>query len=286
MRAILAYLGIVFGVAYAITVPWVLGGARFDRASDTAANFGLSALFWVPALAAWVTRRFVERAPARRLVLPRPGYVLSVIFAPPLLAGVIYAMSALFGFVGFESDLQSMKQLLPADAVATLPPKFVVFGMALFSSMTFGLLFTCLSTAGEELGWTGFLLPRLLARFTPTQSALLYGTAWGLWLAPLVVGGFAYPQPAFGIALMTAFCIAVAQLQTAVWLRTKSVMATTLSHAAVNSQGRGLWPLLFPSATMNVMLGGLTGLVGILVIGGIGALWLRFEQRNAVAQHD
>ena len=39
--------------------------------------------------------------------------------------------------------------------------------------------------AGEELGWRGFLLPRLQKRFNALISSLIVGVVWALWHLPL-----------------------------------------------------------------------------------------------------
>ena len=47
------------------------------------------------------------------------------------------------------------------------------------------------SGLGEELGWRGFLLPRMQARYNALVSSLIVGTLWGLWHLPLfMVEGF------------------------------------------------------------------------------------------------
>jgi membrane protease YdiL (CAAX protease family) len=38
---------------------------------------------------------------------------------------------------------------------------------------------------GEELGWRGFLLPRLQARYSALVSSIIVGIVWGLWHLPL-----------------------------------------------------------------------------------------------------
>ncbi|HXC56199.1 MAG TPA: CPBP family intramembrane glutamic endopeptidase [Rhizomicrobium sp.] len=51
---------------------------------------------------------------------------------------------------------------------------------------------------GEETGWRGFALPRLLARFSPLTAALLLGAIWGVWhtsaffVSGLVQSGYNY----------------------------------------------------------------------------------------------
>ena len=37
---------------------------------------------------------------------------------------------------------------------------------------------------GEETGWRGFALPRLLTRFSPLTAAVILGAIWGIWHTP------------------------------------------------------------------------------------------------------
>lgn len=57
---------------------------------------------------------------------------------------------------------------------------------AAFSTIPSMLLVNATSgPAGEELGWRGFALNRLQRQHTPFASALIVGTVWGFWHAPL-----------------------------------------------------------------------------------------------------
>lgn len=85
-------------------------------------------------------------------------------------------------------------------AISPLAVAFLVAGIYLFSGgkrvpqeqpMTVSVLLIsfllCLITGamGEELGWRGFMLPRLQARFNALVSGLIVGIVWAFWHLPL-----------------------------------------------------------------------------------------------------
>lgn len=47
-----------------------------------------------------------------------------------------------------------------------------------------GYLFQDPGPLGEELGWRGFALPRLLQRFSATTAGLILGVIWSIWHLP------------------------------------------------------------------------------------------------------
>jgi membrane protease YdiL (CAAX protease family) len=51
------------------------------------------------------------------------------------------------------------------------------------SFLPFGIVAGVLAGALEEIGWTGFATPRLLARFSPLRAGLILGIAWATWHA-------------------------------------------------------------------------------------------------------
>ena len=64
-------------------------------------------------------------------------------------------------------------------------------------------------------------------------------------------------------------------------LRQNSTLLAGWTHGVFNSQAYGVWRLLFP--TVNPLLGGVTGLLGIAIWVVTGLLVLRFYRRRPSA---
>ncbi len=89
-------------------------------------------------------------------------------------------------------------------------------------------------TNGEEMGWRGYLLPRLQARRSPLIATLMLGVVWGFWHLPKYLGpGNTGPFAWFMIKIL-----AEAILYTWLYSHTQgSLLLTTLFHAAGNTAG-------------------------------------------------
>lgn len=90
---------------------------------------------------------------------------------------------------------------------------------------------------GEEIGWRGFALPRMIDRFGIGWASLLLGLLWGFWHFPtFFLKGAA--QAEVPIVAYIAFTTALSGAFAWVWLHTRgSVLIATLLHGAVNAVG-------------------------------------------------
>ncbi len=103
------------------------------------------------------------------------------------------------------------------------------------------LLAIPLGPLAEELGWSGYLIPRLQSRTNALNSSLILGLLWGLWHTPLFFGSFGTwvignPVKIWSVGAYILFTTAARVLYTWVYNNTKgSVLLALLLHAASNA---------------------------------------------------
>ena len=149
---------------------------------------------------------------------------------------------------------------------------------ALLFAMLIAPLLNIIFCAGEELGWRGYLLPKLLQRHGMPKALLFSGLIWGLWHAPIIAMGhnygLGYPGwPWLGIVAMILFCIVTGCLFAYVTLRSGTFWPAALAHGALN--GMASSGLIFHSnpTTVNPFIGPLpVGILGGLPLLLAGAL--------------
>ncbi|MEO8451957.1 MAG: CPBP family intramembrane glutamic endopeptidase [Gemmatimonadota bacterium] len=97
-------------------------------------------------------------------------------------------------------------------------------------------LFTDAGPLGEELGWRGFALPRLLRRFSPLAASLILGVIWSLWHLPaFFLSQLSQAKLSLPIFIVAGMSLSV--LMTWVYQHTGSVLvAGILMHLFSNLQ--------------------------------------------------
>ena len=108
------------------------------------------------------------------------------------------------------------------------------------------------SVVGEEIGWRGFVLPRLQRDAVAAVSGIVLGVVWGIWQLPLwYVPGHAYqsiPMPIFLV-----YVAGVSVLCTWLYNNTSgNLLVVSLFHAT-SYTALGLLPLLFSGVEMGLL---------------------------------
>jgi hypothetical protein len=267
-KGILAYLLITFGITYAIEGGLILSGFRITAIPPLLGQYAILGVMWVPALATFVTARFITHEKLSSTGLHfgswKP-YVVTLVLVP-LAFILIYAITWALDLTQPDWALKTfMSNMAAAGApMPPGPPPPFVIPLIFVISLLPGPFFNSIFGFGEEWGWRGYLLPRLMP-LGKAKAYLLVGLIWGLWHAPLVLIGFNYPNsPILGVVAMIALTTALGLYINDLSLRYNSAILAGWIHGVFNSQGYGIWRLVFPIS--NPLLGGFTGIIGIGVL--------------------
>lgn len=265
-KGITAYLLITFGITYAVEGLMILSGFRADKTS--AGQYIIMLVMWVPAVAAIITTRWVTHEPLKESTWLRFGswkpYLVTMLLFP-LLFPTIYLLTWLLGLGAPDWQLKTFMQMVASSGadMTNAPSPSLIIGIGLIASAVAAPWFNSLLAFGEEWGWRGFLLPRLMP-LGKLKAYLLLGVIWGLWHAPLILVGFNYPgTPALGILWMCMFTTALSIFINEMTLQYRSSVLAGWIHGVFNSQAYGIWRQLFPQTPP--LWGGFSGLVGIFL---------------------
>lgn len=89
-------------------------------------------------------------------------------------------------------------------------------------------------TNGEEMGWRGYVLPRLQAKHSALVSSLILGLLWAFWHLPKYLA----PENSSSFLLGSAKILAEAVLYTWLYNNSKgSLLMTSLMHSLGNTAG-------------------------------------------------
>lgn len=246
LRHVVAFTGLAFTLAWLVALPLWFG----DGLASPWFPLVAVVMMMTPAVAALVVVFFLERpqqaaralglwplTPVRRLL----GYATLAIVVSIALVLAALPIGALLGvypadFVTFSGFRVALDQQLGAAGVEELPlPVGSVIAIQL-ATIPLGAFINLIPALGEELGWRGWLLPKLMPLGT-LPALLIMGVIWGLWHAPLVLLGYNYPDSPgwLGVTAMVGMCTLVGAVFGWLRLRSGSVWPAAPAHAAFNA---------------------------------------------------
>jgi membrane protease YdiL (CAAX protease family) len=147
-------------------------------------------------------------------------------------------------------------------------------------------VYNCLRAAGEEIGWRGYMLTRLIAAGVP-QPLFVSGLIWAVWHFPLILSG-AYasgPFPLLSAGLFMIMIIGSALVAGVLRLRSGSVWPAVVLHAAWNSLIQNPFDRssVGPGATIWVGESGVLVAITTLFVGLIVYWWWRKNGAQSVS---
>ena len=231
----------------------------------------------LPALCSILTRLITREGFSNLYLKPKLKgcwhYYLIGLLGPSLLIVAGAAVYFLLFPQQFDPKLTVFSQMLAAQGVENVSAGLLIAIQLLIGAL-FGGIINLPFALGEELGWRGYLLPKLCQSMSPNRAILVSGVIWGLWHAPMVAMGHNYgvgypTAPWGGILAMVGFCIVTGAFLSYLTIRTQNVFPAAFGHGALNAFAAA--PVYFvASGVYNPFVGPLpTGIIG--GIGFIGA---------------
>lgn len=236
-----------------ISTPYYVLLAR-SGSMDMGRGFVIHSLMWAPGvaglLAAWLQYRSVAMLGLGwgRTRYVAAGYLLPIAYS--LLAYVPLWLTGLAPAT-FGAFAQDSATRLHMHDIGLVAPAL----LQVFLTLTFGIVQSAASAAGEEIGWRGYLVPALRARYGVAATVILSGLIWAAWHMPVMLFAdyhSAAPR-SYEIACFTAMVVASGAIAAWLRLRSGSVWPAIALHAAHNafvqwlldpmtdSSGRGAW---------------------------------------------
>lgn len=278
-KRIVLYLAVTFVLTYAVEIGVIVPLVKqVSVEMQQTGQFLVGMMMFMPAIGVVITRLITKEGLKEAWLKPvelkkNIRYYLLAWFLPAFLSVVGAVIYFVCNPQEFDPSMSYMAQVFAASG-QEMPKeqlKLVVIVQCL-TAVLLGPVLNCLTCFGEEWGWRGYLLPKMLKKLPIVPTLLINGVIWGLWHAPITcIGhnyGVGYPGfPFAGIAMMCVFCTIIGVFFSYVTLKSKSCIPAIIGHGALNSfAAAGLYvtknggnPFLGPSPT------GIIGMSGFIV---------------------
>ena len=217
-------------------------------------------------------------------------YLLAAWFGPAvltLLGAVLYfavfpsrldfSGSWLVAAYGGEMDAQTLRSQLGVSTLSYLLQNGL-FAVLLAPAIN---MFPAL---GEEVGWRGYMMPRLKERFGLLNGRLLGGVEWGIWHWPLMLlVGYEYGTdylgaPLLGLVVWCVVCFALNTLLDWLYEKTGCIWVPAIAHGAFNAIAALPQVLVTPADAYYNVLGPMPiGLIAALPMLA-AAVWLTLRE--------
>jgi membrane protease YdiL (CAAX protease family) len=225
---------------------------------------------WAPALGRFVARRTADRGFRSVLTLQRwsatgASVILLPLLIPLAVYGAAYAIGAVSGFVHWN----------PGGGKWTSVPQVlanVVVNLAILG------VYGTFNALGEELGWRGYLHPRLDAAGV-RSSVIVVWLCQLVYHAPLMAGAGYLDEGglARSLALFAAGDLPISFLIAWLAYRAGTLWPAVLLHSLHNTISQWLYPRLFESGNPALLdgEGGMLPIAGYVVLGVVLLVWMR-----------
>lgn len=241
-KRLFVYLAFAFGFTWIAFFAYILSGNVWmaDGTLSGMDQFVCLAMLF-PALAALLTRYVTREGFA---VTGRDSLLLGISFRDGkwiyfVLAMILpwvyfelgYAFMLLFSPKAFDTSYPALLEITEQERpIIYIQPLTMMISGTIASFAAFG----------EEAGWRGYMMPKMIKLWGVKKAVIFGGILWGIWHWPLTYVGHNFGRdyagyPFTGFAGMCAICVFMGMILTFLTYKTGSIWPAAFLHAVNNS---------------------------------------------------
>ena len=214
-----AFFALTFVIAWSIWLPiGILSPGQVLLTLPGAWAPTLSALILIGLMEGWEgIKRFLKKVLYWRV---RFGWYLVVLFGIAAIAFLAIGLGRLFGMAVPEITLPGG---LPREALPGLLP--ILFLINIFVG----------GPLAEDVGWRGYILPKMREQMNALQASLIIGVIWAIWHLPFFI--FPWREAVGNIPFLWFMLLTTSWSVLFAWVyvNTESILMPILFHAAINT---------------------------------------------------
>lgn len=245
-KRLILYIVITFILTYLVefAIIWPLANSANPNLAIIA-QLLIAGVMFLPTIGVLITRLITKEGFKNSYIKPKCGkksipYFLMGWFGPCILTAlgaVVYFCVYPERFdpqMGYLSSLILAQGMEPTEQMVQ-----ITFISQAVTGVFLGAALNFVNCFGEEWGWRGYLLPKMLEHFKLIPTLLISGVIWGLWHLPITMLGHNYGlgysgYPFKGILAMCFFCIMIGCFFSYLTIRTGSCLPAAFAHGSLN----------------------------------------------------
>jgi membrane protease YdiL (CAAX protease family) len=190
-------------------------------------------LMWCPGLSGIITRLLFKQS-----TVPmgwrwgKTRYQAAAYLIPVAYATFSYLLIWLTGMGAFYNP----KFISNLPGPLSAKPAWLAMTLYVVILSTAGMVSSCFSALGEEIGWRGFLVPNLAQNNGFTRTAVISGLIWSVWHYPILIfADYNSGTPTwYGLSCFTVMVVSIAIVFAWFRLKSGSLWTGVFLHASHN----------------------------------------------------
>lgn len=232
LKQVITFLIITSIISTGIFI-WMFNGARDSIAA-------VLPMMFTPGISAIITALiFKDKIGNFGWKLGKPRFLLYGYLLPIVVSLIGYGLVWFSEYSAFTTE-QVVNYKWAKMLGFALPAPFIV---GVLSKMILASLLTIVFVFGEEIGWSGYLTPKLRKVFSIPVTSVLVGVYWAVWHFPAIIGGFYGTGTPLWVSLpgFTLVLVGASFIRTVLIEKSKSLWVGVILHASHNVILMGLF---------------------------------------------